>query len=261
MLQFNGAALVRTMQFLNYMDGMIEGVNKFENVQDQNTGDGFVPYVENLDYMLEELERLEVPMSIISARKLRNLIATDPDPKTKVIRQLISELSGRLPDELSTKMLLAMPEFSKKYLMPESPLFGKPVEDAFPATTEDIAEAAACMVFARYTAAVFHLMRAMETAVQALSSKLGIQCIELEWGKLLSSMKEKIEAMPKGTERDKWSENHSLLYHVKQAWRNNTMHPKQTYTEDEAWTVYDAVKSFLTNLAILERPDVALISS
>jgi len=255
MLQFDGAALFRTMQFLNHIDGIIEGMNNFENVQEGNVGNGFSPYLENIDRLLVELKRLEVPLSVKSAEKLRNLIATDSDPKVMTIRQFISELSGRLPDELSSKMLLAMPDFSKKYLMPESPLFGEIVEEVFPGASEDIAEAAACMVFARYTAGVFHLMRAMETAVQTLSEKLGIERTELEWGKLLSSMKDKIEPMAKGQMRDRWSENHSLLYHVKQAWRNNTMHPKQTYTEDEAWSVYDAVKSFLGNLALLVKPE------
>jgi len=80
---------------------------------------------------------------------------------------------------------------------------------------------------------------------------LSIPKPEREWGKLLSDINKKIEVMPKGDIRDKWSESHTLLYHVKQAWRNTTMHPKQSYTTNEAREVFDAVKSFMRHLVIL----------
>ena len=54
--------------------------------------------------------------------------------------------------------------------------------------------------------------------------------------------------MPKGRNRDTWSNVHSHLYHVKQTWRNDTMHPKTTYTETEAAAVFDAVRSFMVEL-------------
>jgi hypothetical protein len=54
--------------------------------------------------------------------------------------------------------------------------------------------------------------------------------VDLEWGKILSNMSPPIEAMPKGNEKKEWSAAFTLLMHVKQAWRNPTMHPKQTYT-------------------------------
>ena len=40
----------------------------------------------------------------------------------------------------------------------------------------------------------------------------------------------------------------SNLYHVKLAWRNEVMHPKQTYTEEEALEVFAASEgAFCTN--------------
>jgi hypothetical protein len=94
----------------------------------------------------------------------------------------------------------------------------------------------------------------MECAVQALAKETGISDVEKEWGKLLSDLAAKIEKMPKGAKRDAWSESHSHLYHVKQAWRNSTMHPKRTYTEEEAMEVFGAVKSFMRHLSGLVQP-------
>jgi uncharacterized protein YwgA len=70
-----------------------------------------------------------------------------------------------------------------------------------------------------------------------------------DWGILLSEINKKIESMPKGAEKNNWSQVHANLYHVKQAWRNETMHPKATYTEEEAREVFDAMKAFSRHLA------------
>jgi hypothetical protein len=102
-------------------------------------------------------------------------------------------------------------------------------------------------------------MRAMEAAVQRLSAELGIRNINREWGKLLSDIGGKIENMPKGEKRDDWSQVHANLYHVKQAWRNDTMHPKATYTEEEAREVFEAMKAFMRKLASLLPTDLAEI--
>ena len=72
-----------------------------------------------------------------------------------------------------------------------------------------------------------------------------------EWGKLLSDIDAKIEQMPKGDMRNAWSECHANLYHVKQAWRHGTMHPKETYTPDQAKEVFQAVRVFMIQLATL----------
>ena len=127
--------------------------------------------------------------------------------------------------------------------------FGAQVAKKFPKASEDIEEASKCLVFQRPTACVFHLMRAMEVIVQRLAKKLGVANVEKEWGKLLSDIAKAIEAMPKGAKRDRWSEAHTHLYHVKQAWRNDTMHPKQTYTREQAHDVYRAVRIFAAHLA------------
>ena len=105
----------------------------------------------------------------------------------------------------------------------------------------------------RYTASVFHLMRAMEIVVSSLGVKTVIDKnnTDLEWGKILSNLKTPIEAMPKGKEKDDWSAALTLLVHVKQAWRNPTMHPKKTYTEEHAKEIFFATRSFMISLSAL----------
>jgi HEPN domain-containing protein len=156
--------------------------------------------------------------------------------------------------QMNSKLVLVIDSRFSNFVSSDDPPFGVNVENAFPNAIEDIAEAARCLAFGLTTAVVFHLMRAMELAVQAFASHLGVTNVEKEWGKLLSDIRAKVEAMPKGDTRDKWSESHTHLYHVKQAWRNVTMHPKRTYTEQEAKAVFDAVSSFMRHLAPLVSP-------
>lgn len=59
------------------------------------------------------------------------------------------------------------------------------------------------------------------------------------------------EHWAQGNGRNRWSETHTHLYHVKQAWRIDTMHPKQTYTRSEARAILDAVNVFMNDLATL----------
>jgi hypothetical protein len=117
--------------------------------------------------------------------------------------------------------------------------------------SEDIDEAGKCLALDRNTACVFHLMRAMEQALKALGLKLGLQNVEIEWGPLLGAIDDKIKAMPRGPVKYEWSECRANLYHVKQAWRNSTMHPKETYTNAQARQLLHAVRAFMEQLATL----------
>ena len=132
--------------------------------------------------------------------------------------------------------------------------FGEDVAASFPKAIPDLAEAAMCIVMSRPTASVFHLMRAMETSLVVAGDRLGATVIdrnnkELEWGKIISNIKAQIEKLPAGDMRDDWSAIIGVLYHVNKAWRNNTMHPRDTHTEEEAAQIFEAVKKFMKSLS------------
>jgi hypothetical protein len=138
---------------------------------------------------------------------------------------------------------------------PSAPLFGQDVEDKFN-VAEDIAEAGKCLALGRTTSSVFHLMRTVEAAVKKLGEALNVTVVDkhnvdLAWGPILANINAAVGDMPKGDRKDEWSHACSLLYHVKQAWRNDTMHPKRTYTEKEAKKVFDATGAFMQALAQL----------
>jgi len=206
--------------------------------------------VGSLGELNRETERLGLPSA---TKQLKRIYASITTAGTDVasIGPMVIDLYNRLRDDLEERAFVSIPAELTRLYRQDDPPFGRPVSDAFPHSIEDISEAAKCLALGRSTATVFHLMRAMEGAVQRLAAKLGVKNVDKEWGKLISDIAQAIEAMPKGSDRNRWSETKTHLYHVKQAWRNDTMHPKQTYTFEEARAIFEAVKVFMNGLAAL----------
>jgi hypothetical protein len=200
----------------------------------------------------ESVTQLDAPATLATVNRIQTIVLDSPKVDLTTIETLSMEALSRLCDELqSTHMVIIDRRYATAFAVSSSP-FGHDVESKFPKASEDIVEAAKCLAFQRPTATVFHLMRVMEIAVQGLFSKiLAKGTIDRPWGMLLSDIAAAIALLPTKAERDAWSEVKSLLYHVKQAWRNDVMHPKQTYTQQEAESIFLAVKAFMASLAVL----------
>ncbi|MBB6356106.1 hypothetical protein ACFFTN_23115 [Aminobacter aganoensis] len=208
----------------------------------------------------EELKKLNLPLSIIVTNRIEggfNLWSNgkySSDTVASNFSKNIVDLRARIEDELENSVIYCLSPSEAVFARATEPPFGVEVFDKFQDAATDIEEARKCMAFARWTGAVFHLMRAMELGLTLLGGKLGATVQNahggsLSWGIILSNLDGRIEQLPKGEERNRWSQARALLYHVNQCWRTETMHPKQTYTEEEARAVYDATGSFLRYLS------------
>jgi hypothetical protein len=192
---------------------------------------------------------LNLDATRIQADRLIALIAEPPIPyfrrdermylgeiHLQLMSQDCSTLVTLVKDQMSSRTVLALEPRLAPLFEPSEPLFGAAVDRKFgSAVAEDIAEAAKCLALDRTTACVFHLMRVMEAAVQRLGQELHVTVVDkhnkdLPWGPILANIRSAVETMPHGMTKTEWQETCTLLYHVKEAWRNETMHPKQTYT-------------------------------
>jgi hypothetical protein len=134
------------------------------------------------------------------------------------------------------------------YAQPE--LFGSAVNKRFPDFQYDIEEAGNCHASGRATACAFHLMRIMELALQELGTVLGIALTnEKDWQNILDGINKAIRKLPpKDARTISLSSAAGHLYNVKVAWRNPTMHPRITYTSEQAADLRRAVKAFLSEI-------------
>ena len=94
-------------------------------------------------------------------------------------------------------------------------------------------------------------MRIMEVGVQQLGNKLGVTLVnEKNWQNILDEINKAIKSLnPKDPKTIELSQASANLYAVKLAWRNEVMHPKDTYTLEEADNLIRQVRIFMEQLA------------
>jgi hypothetical protein len=132
----------------------------------------------------------------------------------------------------------------------EPQLFGEAVNQRFSKCQYDIEESGNCYAAGRGTACAFHLMRVMEVSVQEFGAALGIALTnEKNWQTILDEINKAIKTLPgKDSRTIVLSQAAGHLYNVKVAWRNPTMHPKITYTLEEAADLITTVRAFMNEL-------------
>jgi hypothetical protein len=192
-------------------------------------------------------------MSLRSAEKLENFIKKSSQ-LGKPFCDLIDEINRRIEDEMGLTLCFIINEDGARFYKPIEPIFGHLVAERFPDLATDISESGKCYAVGRFTACVFHLMRIMEHGVQMLGVSFtgdeGI--IDKDWQKILNDIRGIInKKYPNKKNKDGISYRSLvvLLETVKEAWRNPTMHPKQTYTEEEADEIFNSVKGFMRKMA------------
>jgi hypothetical protein len=199
------------------------------------------------------LQDLEAPLAALAVSRLIDALKASA-VSVVTIEGLLSQLMPRLADEFGEQCFLALTAKEARFYAVSEPPFGPDVEAKL-SVSEDITEASKCIACARYTAGVFHLMRALEVGVSRFAGLLGIQPIDSRgkdkhWQNFLDEANRAIGSLPTQDQLTrKYAAISSNLYNVKLAWRNEVMHPKQTYTEEEALEVFSASKAFMRELA------------
>lgn len=148
--------------------------------------------------------------------------------------------------------------------------FGTDVSAAFPSAMFDVGEAGDCIAAGAGTAAVFHLMRAVECGLRAFARRLGLlrvvrdkkrgKTVPLsyaQWEQILQQLPEKIDmkvaAMRPGRKKQAAQEFYYSALHelsgFKDAWRNHVMHTRRRYSSEDAVAIHSHVGRFLKSLA------------
>ena len=177
------------------------------------------------------------------------------DEETATLRDLKEEaeqFEDRLIDELRETSCFAL-EGRGEELFLGVHHFGEAVSKRFPGTVVDIEEAAKCLAFDRGTACVFHLMRVLEIGLQELAHDLRIEHLDRNWQTLLNNVQRSMKALPHMTEAEKEYQARrsgavAHLQNVKDAWRNEVMHPRSVYTVKQARDIWNHTEAFMKSL-------------
>jgi hypothetical protein len=161
--------------------------------------------------------------------------------------------------ELKSKLFLHVPSSRSKWYEWDD-ILSDETKTAFPSAYNEIREAGNCFATARYTASVFHSMRAAEIGLRSLGKALNIEFpfpIELaDWQNIIEKVEVEIKKMsqlPKSTQRDKdqqfYSEAAVHFRYFKDAWRIRVSHVRETYDEAQAYGVLNHACEFSDVLA------------
>lgn len=168
---------------------------------------------------------------------------------TRVVQ--IRELQENLLTELAQPRYLVIPP-DRAALIEEKAPFGEGVTELLPAATTDILEGVKCYALERWTAAVFHLMRAAEHAVRYLARGVGVEHVEeKDMGQLIQETHDKHRALSSRDSEKKWSADAlASLDLFKDAWRNPVNHARDDhYTEERARDVFNGTRALMQSLA------------
>lgn len=192
--------------------------------------------------------------------ELKRAADTTHAEAARVVTQF-DELMFNIQSELEAHLFFVVPAERKRWFQEgDAALFGKTVADAFPDSTPEIAEAGRCLALARWTASVFHLMRALELSLHQWARQLGVSqfdAIELEnWRTILNAADKTIrelEQQPKSIAKDSdlkyYSETLAQYRAIKDAWRNHVAHGRDRYDEGRALSIMNHVREFMVLLA------------
>jgi hypothetical protein len=175
------------------------------------------------------------------------------------MQELTHDLREAFLERVGKDALIVVPAAKRKYL-DEQAIFGISVLNALPEAVLEISEAGKCFALDRWTACVFHLMRAVELSLHRIARELGLSFpapIELQdWGTLVKKIDSRIAELEQQSRSQNKSEDlrfYSALNlefsWFKNAWRNSISHARESYTEEQAKNILSHVGKFLQEVA------------
>jgi hypothetical protein len=194
-----------------------------------------------------------IPLSPVLAAQwdhVEERLPTMTEENLEEARTLLVQLRSSIMVELNQPVFLVLDNSDASLFSQDDP-FGDSVSALFPQATTDIYEGARCLALERYTAAVFHLMRAAEHALRYLGDQLGVQDIERkDFGQVVQESRDKFNAIRSREPRKEWiAEALASLDLFKDAWRNPVAHARNDqYTEQRARDVYNGTRAFMQSL-------------
>lgn len=213
------------------------------------TADSIKAFGDLIEDITGKCEKLGLSVSVMTAGTLLTILKT-PGMIFGKLAPHVHELRANIGREMQLHLFFHVPAAQAKFY-DQKELFGPNVGGKFPAIQFDMVEASNCYALGRGTACVFHLMRIMEVGVQQLGTKLGVAlAAEKNWQNILDEVNKALKALPPKAESTiAMSQASANLYAVKLAWRNEVMHPNDTYTLEEAENLILQVKLFMKQLA------------
>jgi hypothetical protein len=214
-----------------------------------------------------ECQSFDLKASLVTLDKIASMAKQDGCTFAD-IRPLWDELRGRFHDELQGCVCIALSSIEASLIEQKEPVFGPEVHARLPRAVPELVSVGHCLAFQLSTAAVFHILRAVEVAMYAMARNLGYQWQRKQdrsWGNILKEMRAKIDtkypANDRAAEDDRayFEQAYQILSALKVAFRDSTMHVESTFLPAEAMQIGAMAQAFMHRIASRMDENGALI--
>jgi hypothetical protein len=238
--------VLRPIELMNIVQATI-ALESFLRNKKGNFSEAELKSLDAFNTFEEIASSLDLPVTLATIRNM--LMKADTAQK---LHMAIVQTCNTLYQEVDQRKYFGPFErFTKYFEQPK--LFGDEVFDAFPSANDDIYEAGTCLALERSTACVMHLNRALERALAELANAVGVPK-QNDWGKYITAIGKELETRAKSSgarssDEQFYAEAATNFDWVRRAYRNPTMHPEKTYSQERAEEILLATKSFMAHLA------------
>ena len=160
----------------------------------------------------------------------------------------LAPLDDSLSYELENESVFRIPPERKDYFE-KADLLGPQVGAAFPSCGPDARNAGSCYALGQAEACVHHLMLVLERGLNALATKVGVPYQRINWQVIIDQIGAKLKSLPRGPEREFFTEVNAQFGFLKDAYRNHAEHARDNPCDlDKARSIFNHVRDFMQEL-------------
>jgi hypothetical protein len=235
------------------------GVQIAEGVDglDEKHGSGRLALSERLQSAFEAVHRMAKLCKTIKAKETGALLDTRVEywpglgPDTGESMEILVDAFKK---ELSKRQFFYMPEAE---FYQDHRILTREAKDAFPKLAQELRSAGNAYACGLPTACVFHCMRALEHALQAMALDCGLMWTKEQWHNIIEQIDATIDrqrdTLQRGVAKDErlhgLSKAAKEFFYFKDGWRNYVSHKRVSYEPEQATEVLEHVRAFTEHLA------------
>lgn len=250
-IEFEASAFFNLLRFLSKIehDSILDKAND-ERLDQAN--------IAGINFGLSQLKPMCDAMSLNSAsRNVDLLLFLLRDKTVGQVRDNISNIRYIIEKDAAERKYFHMTPDDAIWYTNEFP-FGESAAQSFKSSNVEAIEAAQCFATGHHTACVFHCMRVLETGLGALAADVNVTFGVQNWQNVIDQIEMQIrvlgKSLPAGVTKTERLHRLSVaakeFVYFKDGWRNHAAHNRSRYDRDQAISILNHTKAFMTALSL-----------
>lgn len=240
MMRFTAAGILTSMLWLSvpHTEFIAGGIDDIEFRAKLRKG---------LKDVKESAERCELSKISAKVDRLLDTWLKGDESDIGVVMAMVASFVGDTQMELCEHIFFRIPSEEKAFY--DVVQLTTAAMNAFPSAVPEVSNAGRCFALDQPTAAVLHLMRALEVPLAALVAALNFTPSNPNWHTVINECEREIRGLKDKGDQEFYGEAATNFLYFKNAWRNHAMHGRDTYEKRQAFDIMMHVGGFMKVLS------------